>query len=72
MRITANDLKKFNVIDDIVPEPCGGAHSDAKRAAELLEPFLDRGLRDLQKLRPPLLLEERFAKFRKMGVFEKG
>jgi len=72
MRITANDLKKFNIIDDIVPEPPGGAHSDAKRAAELLEPFLDRGLRDLQKLRPPLLLEERFAKFRKMGVFEKG
>ena len=72
MRITAQDLKKFNIIDDIVPEPPGGAHSDSKRAAELLEPFLDRGLRDLQKLRPPLLLEERFAKFRKMGVFEKG
>src|SRR5437867_4662569 len=72
MRITANELKKFNIIDDIVPEPPGGAHSDAKRAAELLTPYLERGLRDLQKLKPSLLLEERFEKFRKIGVFEKG
>ncbi|HYS54806.1 MAG TPA: acetyl-CoA carboxylase carboxyltransferase subunit alpha [Thermoanaerobaculia bacterium] len=72
MKITAHDLKKLNIIDDIVPEPPGGAHSDSKRAAELLEPFLDRGLRELQKVKPSLLPEERFAKFRKMGVFEKG
>jgi len=72
MRITAEDLKKFNVIDDIVPEPPGGAHSDAKRAAELLEPYLDRGLREMQKVKPSLLPAERFEKFRKMGVFEKG
>jgi acetyl-CoA carboxylase carboxyl transferase subunit alpha len=72
MKITAQDLKRLGVIDEIVPEPPGGAHGDAKRAAELLEPFLDRGLRELQKLKPSLLLEERFEKFRKMGVFEKG
>ena len=72
MKITAQDLKKLGVIDEIVPEPSGGAHADAKRAAELLEPFLDRGLRELQKLKPSLLIEERFEKFRKMGVFEKG
>jgi acetyl-CoA carboxylase carboxyl transferase subunit alpha len=72
MKITAQDLKKLGVIDEIVPEPSGGAHADAKRAAELLEPFLERGLRELQKLKPALLIEERFEKFRKMGVFEKG
>jgi acetyl-CoA carboxylase carboxyl transferase subunit alpha len=72
MKITAQDLKKLGVIDEIVPEPSGGAHADAKRAAELLDPFLERGLRELQKLKPSLLLEERFEKFRKMGVFEKG
>ena len=72
MKITAQDLKRLGVIDEIVPEPPGGAHGDAKRSAELLEPFLDRGLRELQKLKPSLLLEERFEKFRKMGVFEKG
>jgi acetyl-CoA carboxylase carboxyl transferase subunit alpha len=72
MKITAQDLKKLAIIDDIVPEPAGGAHGDPKLAAELLEPYLERSLRDLQKLKPSLLLEERFQKFRKMGVFEKG
>jgi acetyl-CoA carboxylase carboxyl transferase subunit alpha len=72
MKITAHDLKKLAVIDEIVPEPPGGAHGDGRRAAELLEPFLERGLKELQKLKPSLLLEERFQKFRKMGVFEKG
>lgn len=72
MKITARDLKKLGVIDEIVTEPCGGAHSDPKQAAELLAPYLERGLKELQKLKPSLLLEERYAKFRKMGVFEKG
>jgi acetyl-CoA carboxylase carboxyl transferase subunit alpha len=72
MKITAHDLKKLGVIDEIVPEPPGGAHGDPKRSADLLAPYLERGLRDLQKLKPSLLLEERFEKFRKIGVFEKG
>ncbi len=72
MKITAQDLKRFGVIDEIVPEPPGGAHNDAPRAAELLGPYLERGLREVQKLKPSLLLEERYEKFRKMGVFEKG
>ncbi len=72
MKITSNDLKKFGIIDEIVPEPPGGAHNDPHRAAELLAPYLERGLREVQKLKPSLLLEERYAKFRKMGVFEKG
>jgi acetyl-CoA carboxylase carboxyl transferase subunit alpha len=71
MKITAHDLKKLGIIDDIVPEPPGGAHSDPPRAAELLAPYLERGLKELQKLKPSLLLEERYEKFRKMGVFEK-
>ena len=72
LKLTAADLKELDVIDEIVPEPPGGAHSDAKRAAELLEPYLDRGLREMQKVKPSLLPAERFEKFRKMGVFEKG
>ncbi len=72
MKITARDLEKLGVIDEIVPEPPGGAHNDPKQAAELLAPFLERGLKELQKLKPSLLCEERYAKFRKMGVFEKG
>ena len=72
MRITATDLKKFGIIDEIVPEPPGGAHADATKAAELLRPFLDKGLFELKKIKPNLLPEERYKKFRRMGVFEKG
>lgn len=72
MKITAHDLKKLGIVDEIVPEPPGGAHADAKLAAELLQPYLERGLRELQKLKPSLLVEERREKFRKIGVFEKG
>jgi acetyl-CoA carboxylase carboxyl transferase subunit alpha len=72
MRITAIDLKRLNIIDDIVPEPNGGAHADPARAAELLAPYLEKALKELQKLKPAALPEERYKKFRKMGVFEKG
>jgi acetyl-CoA carboxylase carboxyl transferase subunit alpha len=71
MRITAIDLKRLNVIDEIVPEPNGGAHADPAKAAELLAPYLDKALKELQKLKPAALPEERYKKFRKMGVFEK-
>ena len=72
MRITAQDLKKLNVIDEIVPEPEGGAHADPAKAFELLAPYLEKALADVQKIKPALLPEERYKKFRKMGVFEKA
>jgi acetyl-CoA carboxylase carboxyl transferase subunit alpha len=72
MKITAQDLKRLGVIDEIVPEPPGGAHGEPARAAELLAPFLEKALKELQKIKPSLLPEERYKKFRKMGVFEKA
>ncbi|MCU1349939.1 MAG: acetyl-CoA carboxylase carboxyltransferase subunit alpha [Acidobacteria bacterium] len=72
MKITAPDLKRLGIIDDIVPEPEGGAHSDPAKAAELLSPYLDRALKELMKLKPAQLTEERYRKFRKMGHIEKG
>jgi len=72
MRITAQDLKRLNIIDEIVVEPEGGAHADPAKAAEILAPSLEKALAELQKIKPALLPEERYKKFRKMGVFEKG
>src|SRR5687768_1362982 len=66
MKITAQDLKKLNIIDEIVSEPPGGAHADPAGAADLLAPHLEKSLRELQKLKPPQLIEERYKKFRKM------
>jgi acetyl-CoA carboxylase carboxyl transferase subunit alpha len=71
MRITASDLKRLAIIDEIVPEPNGGAHSDPAKAAELLAPYLEKALKELMKLKPAALPEERYKKFRKMGMFEK-
>ena len=59
MKITAQDLKKFGIIDEIVPEPPGGAHSDPAAAAELLAPSIERALKELQKLKPAQLVDER-------------
>ena len=71
MKITAQDLLKFGVIDEIVPEPPGGAHSDPAAAADLLAPSLEKALAELKKLKPAQLVEERYKKFRRMGVFER-
>ena len=71
MKITAQDLKRLGVIDEIVPEPDGGAHADPAATADLLAPVLERALKELQKLKPAQLIEERYKKFRRMGVFEK-
>jgi acetyl-CoA carboxylase carboxyl transferase subunit alpha len=72
MKITAKDLKKLGVIDEIVPEPEGGAHNNPEAAAAILVPYLERALKELQKTKGNLLPEERYKKFRKIGYFEKG
>jgi len=72
MKITAVALKELGVIDEIVPEPPGGAHSDHAGAAALLRPYLQKAMRELSRMKPALLREERYKKFRKMGHYEKS
>ncbi len=72
MRITAQDLKELQVIDEVIPEPPGGAHTDHATTMELLRPYLEKALKELMKLKPAQLPEERYKKFRRMGSFEKG
>ncbi len=67
MRITAQDLKAFGVIDDIVAEPLGGAHRDRVAAIEALGDALSSALDDLMTLAPADLRKDRQAKFLKMG-----
>lgn len=71
MKMTAADLLELGVIDEIVPEPEGGAHSDHTAAADTLKVHLARHLKELGKLKPSALVDERYRKFRRMGVFEK-
>ena len=69
LKLTAPDLQQLGVIDEIVPEPEGGAHDDWDGAAALLAEALDRNLNELCSTPRDQLLANRYAKFRKMGAW---
>ena len=69
LRLTAEDLVNFGLIDRIIPEPAGGAQENADEAAENLRRELTRSLDELSAMTPERLVEHRYAKFRKMGNF---
>jgi acetyl-CoA carboxylase carboxyl transferase subunit alpha len=69
LKITARDLKEFGIIDEIIPEPEGGAHLDHEASAAALGSVLDDTLRDLSRLTIAELLDRRYEKFRRMGQF---
>jgi acetyl-CoA carboxylase carboxyl transferase subunit alpha len=70
LRITAPDLLELGVIDDILPEPEGGAHADHAAAAATLKDRISEHLEELRKLKPEKLVRRRREKFMKMGQFE--
>jgi acetyl-CoA carboxylase carboxyl transferase subunit alpha len=69
LKITATDLLQLKLIDEIVPEPEGGAHLDHAAAARLLEPVLSSAFDEVSRLKPEELLDQRYQKFRRMGAF---
>jgi acetyl-CoA carboxylase carboxyl transferase subunit alpha len=69
LRLTAEDLQSFGLIDGIVPEPAGGAQENPDAAAESLREALRCHLNKLATLGPEELVEQRYAKFRNMGNF---
>lgn len=71
LKITAPDLLEMSIIDSIVPEPPGGAHTDHEEAARLLGLELRKALAEVQKLDVRQMLDARYNKFRKMAQFYK-
>ncbi len=69
LRITANDLLELKLIDEIIPEPEGGAHVDYEAAARFLDAALVNSLRDFSRLPAQELVARRYEKFRRMGQF---
>jgi len=69
LKLTAKDILDLEVIDEIVPEPAGGAHRDHEAMAKNLHEALSRNLAELKKLDPQDLIEQRYQKFRKMSRF---
>jgi acetyl-CoA carboxylase carboxyl transferase subunit alpha len=69
MRITAPDLKELGCVDDIIPEPEGGAHSDQDAAVRLVDEVLQKNLAELKGMSAEELITARYDKFRKMAQF---
>jgi acetyl-CoA carboxylase carboxyl transferase subunit alpha len=69
MKIMANDLKELGIVDEIIPEPDGGAHGDYEGAAKLLGDVLEKQLLVLSNQSPRELVSSRYEKFRRMCQF---
>ena len=72
LKLTAEDLLRLKLIDEIVPEPVGGAHVDPDATGEALRSALIRYLTELRKIRPEKLIKRRAEKYAAMGVFSEA
>ena len=70
LKLTASDLKKLNVIDEIIPEPVGGAHMDVNETAMNIKAAVLKNLKELEEIPADELIIKRIEKFRKMGVYK--
>ncbi|MFZ5997854.1 MAG: acetyl-CoA carboxylase carboxyltransferase subunit alpha [Nitrospirota bacterium] len=67
LKLTAQDLKAFKIIDDIIPEPLGGAHRDPEATAKRIAEYIIKSVETLKTKNPAKLIEERYKKIRKIG-----
>jgi acetyl-CoA carboxylase carboxyl transferase subunit alpha len=67
LKLTAPDLLSLGLIDEIVPEPVGGSHTNPDQAAALLDTSLQKALAEVTSMNPAARLEERYRKWRRMG-----
>lgn len=70
LRLTSDDMYKFGLVDGIIPEPLGGAHWDYNEAAAILKSYIAPVLQQLKQIDPVKRVDERIAKFGKMGFWE--
>ncbi|MEO5798897.1 MAG: acetyl-CoA carboxylase carboxyltransferase subunit alpha [Gemmatimonadales bacterium] len=69
LKMTAGDLLRLGLVDEIIAEPIGGAHFDPETAGESLRAVLIRHLTELRKVRPDKLVKRRFDKYAAMGAY---
>ena len=70
LKLTAQDLLSFKIIDGIIPEPLGGAHRDPEETAKRISEYIVTAIEELKTKTPGKLIEERYRRFRKIGSFE--
>src|SRR6476659_9427251 len=72
LKLTADHMHQFGLIDGIIPEPIGGAHWDYNEAAGLLKPYILNAINELKQLDPEERVRKRIKKFGKMGFWEEA
>src|ERR1044071_7917552 len=70
LKVSADHLEKLGVVDEVIPEPPGGAHNDPAHAATALKSILQKHLNDLRGLEADKLLDSRYERYRHLGVYE--
>jgi acetyl-CoA carboxylase carboxyl transferase subunit alpha len=70
LKLTGKDMLEFGLVDDVIPEPLGGAHWDYVQAAEILKNYLLPTIQSLKEIAPEERIEKRIEKFGKMGFWE--
>jgi acetyl-CoA carboxylase carboxyl transferase subunit alpha len=70
LKLSSEDLLRLKIVDEIVPEPQGGAHRDHEQAAANLKQFLVKSLTEICSINQEDLLSMRYEKFRKIGIFK--
>ena len=71
LQLTSRRLIDLDIIDAIIPEPLGGAHRNPAEAATNLERYITRSIRELKRIEPTALLDHRYARWRRIGKFER-
>ena len=70
LRLTSLDMKSFGLVDEIVPEPIGGAHWDYAESANILKSYILKAINEFKNILPEERTQNRIAKFGKMGFWE--
>ncbi len=70
LKLTSTDMSKFGLVDDVIPEPLGGAHADPEKMAETVKEYLIESLNELSKMTADERINARIEKFSKMGFYD--
>ncbi len=70
LKLTPKHMKKFGLVDDIIPEPPGGAHSNPNDMADIIKAYIEKTLNELRPLDPQTRIDQRIAKFSNMGFYD--
>jgi acetyl-CoA carboxylase carboxyl transferase subunit alpha len=70
LKLTSRDMSEFGLVDDVIPEPLGGAHTQPEVMAQRLKDYILKTIQELQKIKPEKRIDQRIEKFSKMGFYE--